>query len=180
MTQVLRAFALLLLLSGMPVQAADVQRLLDQLSDAENASVSARLQADIWDGWINGHANDDERMLMSMGLTEIEVRNLKAAEQTFTELIEMNPDFVEAWNKRATIRYMVGDLDGSELDVFEVLSREPRHFGAISGLGLIKMQRGNLAGALRTYESLLEVHPFSNDAITLVPKIRKRLGILDI
>ena len=97
------------------------------------------------------------------------------AEETFGALIGLNPDFMEAWNKRATVRYVLGDFNGSQDDINEVLSREPRHFGALSGLGLINMQRGDLKNAIRAYEKVLQISPFSQDALGLLPELRKQL-----
>ncbi len=97
------------------------------------------------------------------------------AEKTFDALIALNPDFMEAWNKRATVRYVLGDFNGSQDDINEVLAREPRHFGALSGLGLINMQRGDLSNAIRAYEKVLQIDPFSQDARKLLPKLRKQM-----
>ena len=97
------------------------------------------------------------------------------AEETFGNLIGLNPDFMEAWNKRATVRYVLDDFNGSQDDINEVLSREPRHFGALSGLGLINMQRGDLKNAIRSYEKVLQISPFSQDALGLLPELRKQL-----
>ena len=100
---------------------------------------------------------------------------LEDALQTFSALIKSHPEFTEAWNKRATVRYVLGDFNGSQDDINEVLAREPRHFGALSGLGLINMQRGNLSNAIRAYEKVLQIDPFSQDARVLLPKLRKQV-----
>ena len=70
---------------------------------------------------------------------------------------------------------MLGDFNGSQDDINEVLEREPRHFGALSGLGLINMQRGDLSNAIRAYEKVLQIDPFSQDARVLLPKLRKQV-----
>ncbi|NDD10639.1 MAG: hypothetical protein EB086_13430, partial [Rhodobacteraceae bacterium] len=84
---------------------------------------------------------------------------LKEAEQIFGDLIAVNADFTEAWNKRATVRFMLWKFEESRDDVFEVLKREPRHFGAISGLGMINLRLGDLKGAMQSYETLRRVFP---------------------
>ena len=62
-------------------------------------------------------------------------------------LIKVHPDFMEAWNKRATVYYMLGNYEKSVADIAQVLDREPRHFGALSGLGMIRQKQGDLAAA---------------------------------
>ena len=80
-------------------------------------------------------------------------RDLERALSLADELIEAAPEFAEAWNKRATIHYLLGDDDASVLDIRETLAREPRHFGAISGLGLIFLRQGDEAAALEARSS---------------------------
>lgn len=77
----------------------------------------------------------------------------------FSSLIEKAPDFSEAWNKRATVYFLIGDLSLSVDDVARTLELEPRHFGALSGLGQIELLRGNPQAALRAFEGALAVHP---------------------
>jgi tetratricopeptide (TPR) repeat protein len=82
---------------------------------------------------------------------------------------------MEAWNKRATVRYMRSNLAGSEEDIAEVLAREPRHFGALSGLAMIRLQRGQIMEALQIYRHILTINPFSPDALRLIPEIELQL-----
>jgi Flp pilus assembly protein TadD len=88
----------------------------------------------------------------------------KLAADWFGKVIQLAPDFAEGWNKRATAHYLADDLDASVRDIQKTLALEPRHFGALSGLGLIFMQRGDLAGALAAFEQVLVVHPNSAQA----------------
>ena len=93
----------------------------------------------------------------------------------FSNLILQQPDYIEAWNKRATIRFMMGQLDASLEDVFVVLSKEPKHFGAVSGLAMILMREKNFGGALQAYRKVLQIHPFSRDALRLIPILEQRI-----
>ena len=77
---------------------------------------------------------------MSKGINLMNQGKLNAAEKLFSTLILKEPNYIEAWNKRATIRFMMGQTETSLEDVFVVLSKEPKHFGAMSGLGLILMK----------------------------------------
>ena len=88
----------------------------------------------------------------------------------------MDPSFVEGWNKRATIRYMQGDFEGSLDDIREVLTRQPRHFGALSGKGMILFQKENYADALKVYSDLLKLDPHNDFGMIMYKKIIKILG----
>lgn len=73
-------------------------------------------------------------------------------------------DFAEAWNKRATLHYLLGNYEESLADIEQVLELEPRHFGALSGKGLVHLQRGELTRAKEAFTALLSVHPNSPGA----------------
>ena len=88
----------------------------------------------------------------------------------------MDPSFVEGWNKRATVRYMQGDLKGSLDDIREVLVRQPRHFGAMSGKGMILFQQKKYEDALFVYSDLLKVDPHNDFGAIMYKKITKILG----
>ena len=91
------------------------------------------------------------------------------AEDAFSEIISIEPSFMEAWNKRATIRYILGDFEGSLEDIGEVLLREPRHFGAISGLGLIYMAQKKYDKALKSYLRLKDIDPMNSEVRNFIP-----------
>ena len=102
--------------------------------------------------------------------------DLEQAELLFTQLIEKAPGWSEVWNKRATIRYYRDNLVGSIADIKETLVLEPRHFGALSGLGMIQMRLQNYSQALSTYESLQKIHPNSQDVGRILPALRQQLS----
>ena len=91
-------------------------------------------------------------------------------------MIDSTPDFAEGWNKRATLHYLLGDNDSSVADIRETLIREPRHFGAISGLGLIFMRQNNFEAALHAFEQVLIISPGSASAKSNVEYIRNESG----
>ena len=86
--------------------------------------------------------------------------NLHAAEKTFTNIIDADPTFAEAWNKRATVYFLMGAFAQSKRDIAQTIIREPRHFGALSGLGLVETHLGNYAAALKAYEQAAALHPY--------------------
>ena len=85
-------------------------------------------------------------------------------------------NFSEAWNKRATLHYLAGDLDASVDDIKQTIQLEPRHFGAISGLGLIFLKRGQLQNALDAFEQVLKISPQSINTQRSVEQVRDKLG----
>ena len=97
------------------------------------------------------------------------------AESWFGKLAMMAPKFAEAWNKRATVRFLIGDLAGSKRDIARVLQLEPRHFGALSGLGMIHAQQGNYEGALLAYEAAARQNPHMQQIKTIIANLKKRL-----
>ena len=168
------------LLSSAASAASQTQDLLDKLAKAPSAEAAKKIVINIQEAWINSHKDLSEKQLMSQALSSMDNGNLTKAERELTELIQKNPDFVEAWNKRATVRFFNGDLAGSETDVFEVLSREPRHFGAISGLAMINVHVGALEEAVKAYEMLLDIHPHARDAKRYLPHLKKKIGQHDL
>ena len=98
----------------------------------------------------------------------------------FTQVTISYPDYAEAWNKRATLHYLIGDAEASEADIKKTLELEPRHFGALSGLGLVYLQSGELSKAKKAFENLVAVHPNSPNAKSNLDLINEqlRLGVI--
>lgn len=139
---------------------ADLFSRLQTTDDATDAAVATNL---IWAIW---HQSDDDRIndLMRQGLTQMSSRDYADAVATFSEMIDLNAGFAEAWNKRATIHYLMGDYGASVKDIDRTLELEPRHFGALSGLGLIMVAMENEEAAIAAFEATLAVNPFAAGA----------------
>ena len=112
---------------------------------------------------------------MREGVALMDQGRLVQAEAVFDALVVAAPDFAEAWNKRATIRFLRGNHAGSKRDIIKVIELEPRHFGALAGLGMIHLNAGNLQGALQAYEAALAVNPHMKQARQLIARLSKRL-----
>ena len=100
-----------------------------------------------------------QRQLMMRGIAEMQQQELQSALATFTMLIETAPDLSEAWNKRATVHWLLGNFPASIADICETVKREPRHFGAYSGLGMIRAQMGEHARAVGRLRAGAEMEP---------------------
>ena len=144
------------------------------LSEAPDSGTALTIESTIWRIWLDGgdpKLND----LMAQGVEAVESRRFRAAAGRFTDLILAAPAFAEAWNKRATVYYLMDRLEDSVRDIERTLALEPRHFGAISGMGMIFLQRGDEVGALDAFEKVLEIHPHARGARFHAERLRERL-----
>jgi len=171
---------LIFYLFAAPLWAGPADVLLDKLALAKTKSDADSIVRSIWIEWLGAYDSDRERQLMDKGIGAMDKKRYKQAEAIFTSILKSNPDFTEAWNKRATVRFLQGDFIGSEADIYEVLIREPRHFGAISGLGLINMHLNEPEKALNSFMLLKVIHPFSEDATLFIPMLEETLGVRDL
>lgn len=147
--------------------------LFSRLQTTDDANDAARVTNLIWTIW---HQSADDRMndLMRRGLAEMSAQDYPAAVKTFSEMIDLDARFAEAWNKRATVHYLMGDFRASVKDIDKTLELEPRHFGALSGLGLIMVAMGNDEAAISAFEATLAVHPFAEGAQQNLEALRER------
>ena len=150
---------------------ARLDMLFRTLSSTSNTQIIASTENKIWEIWFN-HPNSDVERLMQIGVQRMNANRQSEAMLIFNELIANFPDYAEAWNRRATLHYLLGNYQESISDIENVLALEPRHFGALSGLGLVYLQLEQLGKAKQAFEDLLDVHPNS-------PKARENLRKVD-
>jgi len=136
---------------------ADVPPLVDRLRDAD-AGVRALAEAALWDVWSRS-GDEATDQLLRIGIAQMNERDIAGAVETFSRVIARRPDFAEGWNKRATVYYMLGQYEKSLADCDEVMKRNPYHFGALSGYGLIHLKLDHPEEALRWFEKALAVNP---------------------
>jgi len=133
--------------------------LFEKLNATSNKAAAEAIAGQIWAIW-SEHRNDERlSQKLLLGTAQMNAGSLRAAEETFTNIINTDPTFAEAWNKRATVYFLMGAFTQSKRDIAQTIIREPRHFGALSGLGLVETHLGNYAAALKAYEQAAALHP---------------------
>lgn len=132
--------------------------LFAKLQTATDPTAIQTLESAIWEQWIMV-PDAPQRELMLRGIVEMQQRQLQTSVDTFTKLIEIAPDLPEAWNKRATAYWLLGNFQASLADICETIKREPRHFGAYSGLGMIRAERGEYPRAVAAFELARKYNP---------------------
>jgi tetratricopeptide (TPR) repeat protein len=135
-----------------------LETLFAKLQTATDPMAIQSLEAAIWEQWIMV-PDLRQRELMLRGMAEMQQRELKTSVETFTELIGLAPDLSEAWNKRATAHWLMGNFKASLADICETVKREPRHFGAYSGLGMIRAEMGENGRAVAAFELARKWNP---------------------
>jgi tetratricopeptide (TPR) repeat protein len=152
----------------------DVPALVQALRDPDGL-VRALADQSLWQVWSRS-GDPDVDALFHRGLEQMQGDDAEAALQTFSEIIRRKPDFAEGWNKRATLYYLVGELEKSLADCDEVMKRNPVHFGALSGYGLIYLQLRQPERALLYFERALAVNPNLDQIQAAVEALRDALG----
>ena len=152
---------------------------LDDLFIALQASPSetqaANIELEIWTRWGDHPYDPFANRQMKKGIELMNSRALGAAEDVFSRIINSHPDFAEAWNKRATVRFFRGNDTGSASDILQVIKLEPRHFGALSGLGMIRVRAGDFEGALKAYKAAQRMNPYLLQIKAIIDQLGKKL-----
>ena len=153
--------------------------LFGALKVAPNDVTAKAIEQRIWALWIASRS-DTTTLLMSRVQTAVEQKDFDLAIKLLDAVIKIKPKYVEAWNRRATIYYMKKDYGRALADIREVLRREPRHFGALSGLGLIMQDIGDDKQALAVYRRALAVYPRLQRIPDLVKTLQEKVEGRDI
>ena len=163
----------------MPAWADQTDRRLDGLFERLRVT-SSEAEADaaqqqIWQIWIE---SDDmlANRLMQQGIQAMVTRQHALALEYFDRLVERAPGFAEGWNKRATVYYLMENYEASVLDIERTLELEPRHFGALSGLGMIYDAIGEPAAALRSFEAAVAINPHLDGTRQRIEALRRELA----
>ena len=134
-------------------------------------SLSSGIAQQIWTLWSTHPTDQKLTSILDEGSRLVQDRQLYRAIDVFTEAIELDPSWAEAWNKRATVFYMVGEFQKSQDDIEKVLELENRHFGALAGQGMVNIQLKNYEKAIMSYKKAQEIYPSMQSAEIMIKQI---------
>ena len=165
---------LFILLSTTLLKAQDRDLQLDKLFNElkiNNAALTYRVEQKIWKIW-SAHPNNQKLTdRLAEGSDLVRNKRLLKAVNIFTQVIDLDPNWAEAWNKRATVLYLMGDYKGSQKDIDKVLELEKRHFGALAGQGLVNIQLKNYEKAIMSYKKAQEIYPSMQSPNIMIKQI---------
>ena len=169
--------------SKLPKVGADRSRGLDFLFGALKAApdeASARhVEARIWALWLQT-PSDTAALLMMRAKAAMDAQQMDVALKLLDAVVKLRPDYVEGWNRRATLYYLQNDYAHSIEDIQQVLAREPRHFGALTGLGMIMQDLGDDKRALDAFRKALAIDPYLDKVPELVKTLTEKVEGRDI
>jgi tetratricopeptide (TPR) repeat protein len=148
---------------------AKLDGLFERLKTAE-AAEAGRIETEIWIEWSKSGSPAMD-LLLQRGKDAMNLGDAGQAIEHFTAVIDHSPEFAEAWNARATAYYMAGEFGPSVADIAHVLTLNPRHFGALSGLAMILEETGKPERALEVYKAALAIHPHLQGATEAVERL---------
>jgi len=153
--------------------------LFGALKAAPDEETAKAVEQRIWVLWMHSKS-DTTNLLMGRVQKAIEQKDVDIALKLLDAIVKIKPDYAEAWNRRATIFYMKKDYGRSLADIRQVLRLEPRHFGALTGLGLILQDVGDDKQALEVYRRALELYPRLERVPDIVKKLEEKVEGRDI
>jgi tetratricopeptide (TPR) repeat protein len=155
-------------------QAQQVDELNDRLAKATDPDEAAGIVAALSRLRLQS-GSDTSDLLMTRAIRAMEAKEYPLALTLLDTVVGLHPDWAEGWNKRATVRFYAGDAKGSMADIAQTLKRDPKHVGALAGLGMILEESGLRDDALRAYERALTIAPKYQPLLDSVERVKKAL-----
>jgi tetratricopeptide (TPR) repeat protein len=153
--------------------------LFGALKAAPDEASAKHVEARIWAMWLQT-PSDTAALLMMRAKAAMDAQQPEVAIKLLDSIIKLRPDYVEAWNRRATLYYLQNDYARSLADIQQVLVREPRHFGALAGLGMIMQDLGDDKHALQAFRKALVINPYLEKVPELVKQLTEKVEGRDI
>jgi tetratricopeptide (TPR) repeat protein len=148
--------------------------LFGALKAAPDPASAKHVEGRIWALWTQT-SSDTTMLLMTRAKTAIEKKQPDVALKLLDKVVKLKPEYVEGWNRRATIYYLQNEYAKSLGDIREVLAREPRHFGALAGLGMIMQELGDDKRALDAFRKALEINPHLEKLPDMVKSLTEKV-----
>ena len=150
----------------------NLNKLFDELK-VGNFTISQEVEQKIWNIWSTHPTDQNLTEILGEGSKHVRNQELVQAFDIFTKVIEIDPTWAEAWNKRATVLYLLGDYNGSQKDIDKVLKLEKRHFGALAGEGLVNIELKNYEKAIKSYQKAQKIYPSMKSPNIMIEKIKE-------
>jgi len=152
-----------------------IDKLFDQLKSTTSYQESKEIESKIWELWTTHPSENSLTALLADGSFYMSQSKLETAYKTFTKTIELDSNWAEAWNKRATVLYLMGKYELSQADIDQVLKLEGRHFGALTGQGLVQTALKNYQKAIDSYIEAHKVHPYMRSPLIMIEKLQQQI-----
>ena len=151
----------------------ELNKLFNQLKNNSDASMAFEVEMKIWNIWSTHPSQENLTQLLANGSNLMTQHKLNKAYETFSKVISLDPNWAEGWNKRATVLYMLGRYEESQEDINEVLKLEKRHFGALSGQGLVQIELKNYEKAINSYKEVQKIYPSMQSPKIIIPQLKE-------
>ena len=170
---------LILCLSFLNLNAKELNSLFDELQKAESIYAAEYIEKNIWRNWVTHPKSKYLTDKLENGTFSMNNNQYRLALKLFSDVISEDPSWAEAWNKRATLLFLMGNYDASLKDIEQVLILEPRHFGALSGRAQIYLSLKKYEKAITDLEKAKTIYPLikSGESIELIKKLIKELQV---
>ena len=132
-----------------------------------------KIEMKIWNIWSTHPSRKKLTRSLAKGSNLMSIGKLEKSYEVFSTIIDIAPNWAEGWNKRATVLYLMGKYQDSLNDIDEVLKRERRHFGALSGQGLVQIELKNYEKAIESYQKAKKIYPLISSAKVMIPQLKK-------
>lgn len=149
----------------------ELNKLFTQLKSIEDPADAREVEDKIWKLWTTHPSEKTLTDLLAKGSDYMMQNQLTSAHNVFSKVIELDPNWAEGWNKRATVLYMMGNFELSQNDIDMVLSLEKRHFGALSGQGLVQTALQNYQKAIDSYIEAHKIYPSSQSTLQMIEQL---------
>ena len=153
-------------------RSIELNQLFNELK-IEDKNISHEVEQKIWKIWSTHPKDNKLTSMLATGTNFVNNNQYSKAIEIFTKVINLDPSWAEAWNKRATVLYLTGEFEKSQNDIDEVLKLEKRHFGALAGQGLVNIELENYEKAITSYEEVMKIYPSMNSPKIMIKQLKE-------
>lgn len=151
----------------------ELNKLFTELKKTNSLMIAKQVESKIWKLWTTHPTEESLTNLLAKGSYYMSRNELTSAHNVFSKAIELDPNWAEAWNKRATVLYLMGNYKLSQNDIDVVLRLEKRHFGALAGQGLVQSALNNYQKAMESYIEIEKIYPSMQTPKIMIPKLKE-------